>query len=208
MSSPIHHPNYFAVRESRARTGMHFTSFPLTPDRDGWICRHVPPNARVLEIGAGERPFLPELQRRGFVGTFRTMDIDRDQRHDFYSISDISGVYDVVIMREVAEHLERHVFYEYLAKISCVLASRGILALTTPNPWCPGWMWVDYTHISPWPPADMIGILSDFGFDTSIHRVIWPSRWLWLKRLYWAVHSRCYDLDFAGSYVAIGCSRR
>jgi hypothetical protein len=25
----------------------------------------------------------------------------------------------------------------------------------------------------------------------------------WLKRLYWAVHSRCYDIDFAGSFLAV-----
>lgn len=102
-----------------------------------------------------------------------------------------------MIIREVAEHLERPLFYEYLEKIHEVLSPGGVLALTTPNSWCPGWMWVDYTHISPWPPADMIGILGEFGFDATIHRVIWPSRWLWLKRLYWAVHSRFYDFDFA-----------
>ncbi len=208
MPSPTHHPNYFAVRESRAKTGMHFRSFPVTADRDGLICRHIPQNARVLEIGAGDRPFLPELQRRGFTGRFYTMDIDRRQRHDFYSVSEISGFYDAVIMREVAEHLERPLFYEYLEKIAEVLSPAGILALTTPNPWCPGWMWADYTHISPWPPADMIGILGEFGFGATIYRVIWPSRWLWLKRLYWAVHSRFYDVDFAGSYVAIGRARR
>jgi hypothetical protein len=172
MPSPIHHPNYFAVRESRAKTGVHFRSFPVTADRDGLMCRQVPFDARVLEIGAGDRPFLPELQQRGFAGSFRTMDVDRKQRHDFYSISEVSGAYDAVIMREVAEHLERPLFYEYLERISESLSPGGVLALSTPNPWCPGWMWADCTHVPPCPPADMLAILGQFGFDAMIHRVV------------------------------------
>ena len=75
--------------------------------------------------------------------------------------------------------------------------------LTTPNPWSPGWVYADYTHISPWPPADVYSVLRCYDFQSiEIYRVIWPSRFLWLKRLYWSMHSRLYDIDFAGSYIA------
>ncbi len=53
MLSPTRQPNYFAVRESGAKTGVHFRGFPITADRDGLICRQVAPSVRVLEIGAG-----------------------------------------------------------------------------------------------------------------------------------------------------------
>ena len=172
--------------------------------RDGWIARRLLDRPRVLEIWAGDRPFESELRGRGFTGIFRTMDVDRSQTFDYYSVDDIAETFDAVLMREVIEHLPRPVFYGYAEKILKVLAPGGIAVMTTPNPWAVSWVFADYTHVSPWPPADLYAILRGFGFaSVEVHRIIWPSRALWLKRLYWAIHSRFYDIDFAGSYVAL-----
>ena len=197
-------PDYFQMLRFRLEVPEKFLGYPLLADRDGWIARKVlSASTRVLEIGAGERTFEPELRSRGFTGSFKTMDVDRSRSFDYYSLDEIAETFDAVIMREVVEHLPRPVLYGYLRKISGMLTPGGLLIITTPNPWAGGWFFADYTHVSPWPPADLYGILRWHGFGPiEIHRIIWPSRFLWLKRLYWAVHSRLYDIDFAGSYLA------
>jgi SAM-dependent methyltransferase len=132
------------------------------------------------------------------------MDIERSRSFDYYSISEITETFDAIIMREVIEHLPRPVLYEYLQRIETILEPGGTLVVTTPNPWALSWVFADYTHISPWPPADLYGVLRWYGFSSvEIYRIVWPSRALWLKRAYWAVHSRFYDIDFAGSYLAL-----
>jgi SAM-dependent methyltransferase len=201
----VSEPDYFEVRRFRSEVAQKYLAYPLTKDRDGLLCeRLIPRHRRILEIGAGDRPFYAELAARGFKGVFRTMDVDRKLSFDYYSVDAIDETFDAVIMREVIEHLPRQQFYVYLERIYSLLTEGGLLALTTPNPWSPGWIMADYTHISPWPPADLYGVLRCYGFQSvEIVRVIWPSRFLWLKRLYWAIHSRLYDLDFAGSYIAL-----
>ena len=198
-------PDYWAIRRYRLEISTDPFSYPLTNDRDGWIASRVASCGRVLEIGAGERPFLPDLVRAGFGGTFRTMDVG-NVACDFQSLAEIEEEYHAVLMREVVEHLPREVFYQYVNEIvSRLLKPGGALIITTPNPWSPQSVWArDFTHISPWPPHDLYAILRYFGFSkVEIVRVIWPSRALWLKRLYWAMHSKFYDLDFAGAYLAL-----
>src|SRR5688572_13195575 len=100
VSLPMAEPDYFAVRRFRQEVPERFLAYPLVSDRDGWICRRVLPSSRrILEIGAGDRSFEPELRARGFAGLFRTMDVDRNQRFDYYSMDDVTETFDAVIMR-------------------------------------------------------------------------------------------------------------
>ncbi len=199
----MNEPSYFAVRRYRAEVPERFLGYPFITDRDGWIATRLARNVnRVLEVGAGDRPFEPTLRNQGFTGVVKTMDVDRELRFDYYSVDEIDETFDAVIMREVVEHLPRPVLYAYLEKIFNVLSPGGTLIITTPNPWAGGWFFADYTHISPWPPADLYGVLRWYGFQpVEIQRVVWHSRFLWLKLLYWRFHSRVYDIDFAGSYL-------
>lgn len=193
-------PNYFDVRRFRSEVPLQFSGYPLICGRDAFIAQRLAGRESVLEIGSGDRPFFGGAAPRNY----RTMDIDRGLKLDFYSIEEVAGTYDAVLMREVVEHLPRDLFYAYLEKIHGVLNPGGILLLTTPNTWCPSWMLSDYTHVSHWPMHDMYAILKCFGFSqVEIFRIIWPSRALWVKKIYWAVHSRLYHIDFAGSYMAV-----
>lgn len=198
-------PSYRAVRRFRAEVPQGFRQYPVISNRDTWIGRRILSQAQtVLEIGCGDTPFDRVLREDGYNGSFKTMDVDPDLSCDYYSLDDIHEDFDAVIMREVIEHLPRPLFFSYLDKIRSLLNPGGLLVLTTPNPWAPSWVFSDYTHQSPWPPADLYGVLRWYGFESvEIHRIIWPSRFPWLKRWYWALHSRLYDIDFAGSYVAL-----
>jgi SAM-dependent methyltransferase len=189
---------YGTVVSRRRKYPVDFSSYPLTTDRDGRMADPLLKCESVLEVGAGERKFLPD-----FSGAYFTMDVDRSTKQDFYSIDEIKGSFDGIVMREVVEHIPRETFYSYLEKFYACLNPGGVLVLSTPNPMSVQF-WTDYTHISPWPIHDMCSILESYGFENiSIYRVIWPSKFLWLKRVYWNFHSRMYLADYAGAYVAI-----
>jgi hypothetical protein len=202
----MNEPDYFEIRRLRSEAPKKFLGYPLVSDRDGWIAQRVVDRAMtVLEIGAGDRTFEPELRARGFTGTFKTMDVNRGLSVDYYTVEEIKERFDAIIMREVIEHCPRSLFYSYVYKSLSILTPGGLLAMTTPNPWAASWFIAsDYTHVSPWPPADLYAVLRWYGFQpVEIYRVIWPSKFQFLKRLYWALHSRMYDIDFAGSYIAV-----
>lgn len=201
----MEHPNYFDVRRFRKEAPGRFIGYPITTDRVGTICsRLLPQCQRVLDVGAGRWPFLPELKARGFAGIFKTMDIDVSLPFDFYSMEEIAENFDAILLRDVIEHLPRPQFYSYLEKIHTLLNPKGLLVITTPNTWAPSWVFSDYTHISPWAPADLYAVLSCYGFrPVEITRAVWPSKFLALKRLYWSIHSRFYDIDFADTCIAI-----
>ena len=189
---------YGQVMSYRNQYPDQFLAYPVTLNRDTTMITPLLKCNTILEIGAGNRKFLPE-----FHGTYRTMDTDESTQQDFYSIETVQGKYDGIVMREVVEHIPRELFFRYLEKIYDSLNSRGALVLSTPNPMS-AQFWSDFTHISPWPIRDMCCILRSYGFENiCIYRVIWPSRALWLKRLYWSIHSRMYQIDYAGAYVAI-----
>ncbi len=190
--------SYCEVAKLRSRYPQSFLEYPLTTNRDATMAAPLLKGRSILEIGAGSRKFL-----ENFDGIYRTMDTDPTTEQDFYSFESITGKYDGVVMREVAEHIPREVFYQYLGKIFDCLNPGGVLVLSTPNP-VSAQFWTDYTHISPWPIWDMCCILSTFGFtNISAHRIIWPSRWLWLKQIYREIHARLITCDYAGAYVTI-----
>ena len=194
--------SYADVCRYRAEAPEGFLGFPAVCGRDQLMASYLTAASRILEIGAGERPFRNVLEQ--FNGIYKTMDVDPDQQQDYHSIDDIVEIFDAIIMREVVEHLPRDLCFQYFRKIHRLLSPGGVLVLSTPNPFSP-WMWCDYTHISHWPPRDMHGILRAHGFEkVEIFRIIWPSRWLWLKKIYWYGHSRFFKIDYAGSYVAVG----
>lgn len=197
-------PDYFEVRRYRRQDAKRFDLYPLTSDRNGTICERILPHSRrVLDVGSGDNPFLPSLKKNGFDGVYRTMDVSASVPCDYYSLDQVDGTFDAVLMLDVIEHLTRPDFYAYTRKILELLAPGGWLIITTPNPWSGTWVYADYTHISPWTPADLAAVLRCYGFEQpEITRLIFPSKYLFIKRLYWAVHSRFYDIDFAGNYLA------
>ena len=75
---------------------------------------------RILEVGAGDRPFLTK-----YSGTYKTMDVDTSQKHDFYSVEEINENFDAVLMREVVEHISHDQFFSYLAKFAQILNPEG-----------------------------------------------------------------------------------
>jgi hypothetical protein len=109
----VNNPDYWAIRRYRAEAPIDPFKFPLTTDRDSWIASRLSHCDGILEIGAGDRSFLHKLERLGWSGVYRTMDVGT-VACDFHSLNEVNGQFDAAIMREVVEHLPRETLYEYL----------------------------------------------------------------------------------------------
>jgi len=100
----------------------------------------------VLDIGASNRNLEGRLKRRFPALRYRSMDIDRKQFHDFYSLEEIRESFDVVFLFEVIEHLGLEEGDRLVQKIYDLLNPGGRLVLTTPNVFNPSRYWRDATH--------------------------------------------------------------
>jgi len=70
------------------------------------MVRMIGDGEKILDIGASNRNLEKRLKRHFPNLIYKSMDIDREQVHDFYSMEEIRETFDVVFLFEVIEHLE------------------------------------------------------------------------------------------------------
>ncbi len=160
---------------------------------------------KVLDIGASDRSFKERIQDHYPNLIYKSMDIDREQFHDFYELEEIRESFDVVLLFEVIEHLGLEEGVQLLRKIYDLLNGGGRLILTTPNIFNPGRFWRDATHRVAYGYDELGGILLAQGFhiramyrtyNDVFHRYLW--------RVYVMVHLHRYlGIDFANSIVVV-----
>ena len=61
---------------------------------------------KVLDVGASNRNLENRLKRHFPELIYKSMDIDQEQPHDYYSLEEIRESFDVVFLFEVIEHLD------------------------------------------------------------------------------------------------------
>lgn len=160
----------------------------------------------VLEIGAGTKGLAQKVAKVWPNAEYKSLDVDRTQEHDFYSLDEVSGEYDFVCMFDVIEHLRPEVAYETLTRAKGFLKHGGKFVASTPNTFHPPTFLRDATHITPW-CYDELGalvIMSGFRLDglyrlysdnfggKLVHRV-----------LLYPVH-KALDIDFAKQIIVVG----
>ncbi len=104
----------------------------------------------VLEIGAGTKGLAQRIAKVWPNATYKSLDIDQTQEHDFYSLDEVTGAYDFVCMFDVIEHVRPGKAYEILCKCRAFLKPGGLLCATTPNTYHPPTFLRDAAHITPW----------------------------------------------------------
>jgi len=176
------------------------------------VAREVAPDARVLDIGANDRELERQLAARGFTGTYRSMDVSRANAHDFHALADVDETFDVVVMKEVIEHLPLPVFLGYLDDLDRIIAPGGSLVLTTPNVFSVvHWESWDMTHCQHYPYPDLYALLRSRGFDASVSRIAepifgfgWRLPFALLRHAYRLIHVYCFrPTDYAGTLFAV-----
>ncbi len=160
----------------------------------------------VLEIGAGDRALKQWVDKQWPGVQYASFDIDRNRHHDFYTLEEISGQYDMVAMFEIIEHVRPEQAFEILHKVAQHLNPGGYIVISTPNVFYPPEFLRDTTHITPWCYDELGGIIALAGVEVDqLYRVYHQSLLKTFMRRYLAYPLyRLLGIDFAKQIVALG----
>jgi SAM-dependent methyltransferase len=160
---------------------------------------------KVLDIGASNRNLQERLKRHFPKVVYKSMDIDREQFHDFYSLEEVREHFDVVFLFEVIEHLSLEEGAPLIRKIYDLLTDGGRLILSTPNVFNPSRYWRDATHKVAYCYDELGGLLLAQGFQIkAMYRTYSDAFHRYLFRIYvMAPLHRYLGIDFAKSILVI-----
>lgn len=160
------------------------TRFGFDPRRDmvwkevvRWIQKkYIPPDARVLDVGAGYCNFINNVtaRERHAVDVFTRF-------HEFAApgvtthLASCTSMefldedqFDVAFASNLVEHLTRPDFIRFLREIRRVVKRNGLLILMQPNfKYCSTTYFDDYTHIQIFTDASLFDFLEAYGFTVT-----------------------------------------
>jgi len=195
----------YASRNELLKRYRSVWDIPIRDNAKEVLLESLRPGARVLEIGSGDRHLEPFLADHipGFA--YKSMDVDRETRQDFYSLDDVKESFDAVLLLEVIEHLPFAEGMRLLAQIHDLLSPGGVLLLTTPNLAHPTHFYRDPTHLTPWSHESLGGALISLGFYVNaLYRIYDAPALEKLLHKYLALPlHRFLNVDFTHTLVAV-----
>ena len=173
------------------------------------ILKTVRDGEKVLDIGASNRGFQERLKRYFPNLIYKSMDIDREQVHDYYDLNEIRESFDVVLLFDVIEHLNLEEGVGLLKKVYEMLREGGRLILMTPNIFNPSRFWRDATHQVAYCYDELGGLLLAQGFQIrTLYRTYSDALHRYLFRVYvMAPLHRYLGIDFAKSILIVAEKR-
>jgi len=160
---------------------------------------------KVLDIGASNRNLQERLRRHFPRLIYKSMDVDREQFHDFYGLEEIHESFDVIFLFEVIEHLSLEEGVHLLKRAHELLNEGGRLILTTPNVFNPSRFWRDATHKVAYCYDELGGLLLAQGFSiTAMYRTYNDVFHRYFFRVFvMASLHRYLGIDFAKSILVV-----
>lgn len=160
---------------------------------------------RVLEIGAGDKKLRHRLKKEWGNVEYFSCDIDDQFSHDFKTVSDIEGQFDLICAFELIEHLTLEEATELLKQCFAHLSLGGTLMLTTPNIYYPPAYLRDATHITPFCYDELGGLVEKSGFKvTKISRLYHDALLKkFVKRILFYPLFRVTGIDFAKQIAVV-----
>jgi len=164
---------------------------------------------KVLDIGASNRNLEARLKGHYRNLIYKSMDVDREKFHDFYSLDEIRETFDVVFLFEVIEHLDLEEGVRLIGKIFDLLNQGGRLILTTPNIFNPSRFWRDATHRVAYCYDELGGLLLAQGFHIkAIYRTYNDAFHKYFFRVYIMTPLHRYlGIDYAKSILILAEKR-
>jgi len=157
--------NWSILSKFRKEMPNNILKIPCLEQRQAipFICKIVSCGARVLDIGANDKSMSTHLKSKNV--TYKSMDIDKTYKHDFYKLSGIKGTYDAVLMIDIIEHLTFEESLQYIRKAYQILKPEGKVIFQLPNIFAIGSnQFYDVTHKQFWPYYDLYSLLRSYGF--------------------------------------------
>ncbi len=209
MSDIIPWSQLFKYREEIHRAYPEVWNIEILRKRFPLILKTIQDGEKVLDIGASDRGLENRLKANYPNLIYKSMDIDKEQFHDFYSLEEIRESFDVILLFEVIEHLELKEGVQLLGNIFKLLNPGGRLILTTPNIFNPGRFWRDATHRVAYCYDELGGLLLAQGFYIkAIYRTYNDALHRYLFRVYIMTPLHRYlGIDYAKSILILAEKR-
>lgn len=195
----------YEARRQLLKQYRYWWNIPFKSSHTRVLLDELRPGARVLEIGSSHRNLEGPLTA-AFPGlVYKSMDIDRQTRHDYYTLDEVEGAFDAVVLFEVIEHMPFCEGVRLLSRIYDLLVPGGKLVLTTPNVAHPTHYYRDPTHVLPWSHEGLGGVLVGLGFSVSRMYRIYNAPFVEkVFRMYLAApFYRVLGIDFAHSLMVV-----
>ena len=130
-----------------------------------FILKYLKDGEVVLEIGAFDRSLEGRLKQFCPRMLYRSLDIDPTYSHEYTSLEQVQETFDLVLLFEVIEHLDRKEGREMVARIFDLLNPGGRVIVTTPNVYTPGQYWKDASHLTPYHYEELGGLFLSQHFE-------------------------------------------
>lgn len=165
--------------------------------------------SRILDFGAGDCRLKVKFQAAGYKGNYDTLDVSKEHRHEYSSISEVSSLYDAIFCFEVIEHMTLNEYVNLMEEFDRILRPGGLLAISTPNPACVISMWSqDAGHKQQYPLPDLAADFVIHGYAIEAFRTRFSERPKNFRdRVRFFIQKLlCYLLgvDYANGIVVIG----
>ena len=196
----------FSYRDKIHKRYSEVWDIPLVKKRSHLLKGMLRDGMTLLDIGAGTKGMKAEIANLGIRLTYKSMDVDRSNPHDYYDVESISERFDAIIMFEVIEHMSLQEGLDLMKKLYSIMNEKGIIILSTPNIFNPGRYMRDATHKTFYAYDELCGLLNITGFNIkevyrsyndAIHRYF-----LKVSMLGWLF--RFLGIDYAYSIFVVG----
>lgn len=160
---------------------------------------------KILDIGASARNLEERIKKHAPQIIYKSMDIEQEGGHDYYSLDGIEENFNVILLFEVIEHLGLEEAVGTLRKIHSLLKEGGYLILSTPNTFNPGRFWRDATHKVAYCYDELGGLLLGEKFKIKgMYRTYNDAYFRYILRVYlMAPLHRYFGIDFAKSILVV-----
>lgn len=177
----------------------------LVLDHYDLVTRPRLPVRSLLDVGATDRVHEAKARAAWPGLDYRSLDIDRTNRHDYHDFADVDRTFDLVTLLEVLEHVPQKDCIHLVKDCFRACRSGGHLLASVPNIYTPGAQ-EEMTHVTALHYLDLAGVLAWVGFEVvDAARVYFASRRRRLvhTKLLHPLH-RLMGVDYAQSIVVLG----
>jgi SAM-dependent methyltransferase len=179
---------------------------PIVKRRMERLLANIGEDTHVLEVGAGDRRYEAILKKRFPDLYYKSLDIDRNTRQDYYDLAEVQEELDFIFMFEVIEHMELLEGLRLLEQLRNRLRLGGRILLSTPNLYHPHQYFGDSTHVTFYKFEELGGLMLTAGFkNIRAFRVYNDAFFRRVFRMYVGVHLHKYlGVDFARTILMEG----
>lgn len=169
---------------------------------------------RILDVGGGDRRLGGRISSLVEDAHYQSVDPNPAGNHDFQSLAEVGGEYDIITLLDVIEHVPYKTAWTLLRDCIKLLSPGGSLFVSTPNPAHPTClMATDMTHCQHYPAHQLVGLLRLAGYspEPAAFRVFMTAdrgrlgNWIF-RRLHFNVHrvaTFCLGVDHCQELLMI-----